>query len=366
LGAEQLTIGGVAHYLQEHGLISPYDRIRAIEAHEATNFVASITLNDGRVYYVKQGRHGNSGSGGKLRREAGFYRLVLDSERWPHLNEVLPEIRLHDENNDVLVSASFSENENLLNRHVKSQRPHPVIALRLGRAMARVHNETQGEDKLEWTAPSHDPLGFVDTVFNRLTPEFVSRLPADSIQLLAAIQRVPEFGVSLEQLYRERRNTCLVHGDLRLINVIHGSAPGPGSKPLTILDWEHCHLGDPIWDVGSIVGDYLGLWIFSIPVRPGGEPTEWFRQATFPFAAAQRAARSFWAGYRAERSGFAAHDLNGIMQFAGLFLVGRVIAHMTLNSVVIPGSLIGVQVANKIVADPEWAAERILGEVPEC
>ena len=59
-----------------------------------------------------------------------------------------------------------------------------------------------------------------------------------------------------------RQQTCLVHGDYRLGNVIFD-----GQGLVSVLDWELAHLGDPMEDLGYI---FVQAWRFGRVELPLG------------------------------------------------------------------------------------------------
>lgn len=73
------------------------------------------------------------------------------------------------------------------------------------------------------------------------------------------VREVPEVdlvGVELERRLPPRQAPAFVHGDLRLGNVLFAHAPPP--RLLTILDWETTTQGDPLTDLGYLLGTYPG------------------------------------------------------------------------------------------------------------
>jgi hypothetical protein len=64
-----------------------------------------------------------------------------------------------------------------------------------------------------------------------------------------------------------------------------------------IVDWEMAGIGDPCWDLGSVLNDYLSFWLLSIPITGETEPEEFLNLVKFPLARMQPAIRAFWRSY---------------------------------------------------------------------
>ena len=83
----------------------------------------------------------------------------------------------------------------------------------------------------------------------------------------------------------------LIHGDLKGDNVLWSS-----TEPV-VLDWELCGRGFIGWDVGSVIGSMLVIWMEGMQLD-GPRPDAWFDEAVVPYPEVCGAARRFLADYR--------------------------------------------------------------------
>ena len=78
-----------------------------------------------------------------------------------------------------------------------------------------------------------------------------------------------------------------MHGDLRWENCL--ALPAPGARRRTrvlLVDWELAGRADPAFDVGSVLAEYLRVWVGSVPIVEAGRPRPARRlRARHPLAA---------------------------------------------------------------------------------
>jgi len=99
-----------------------------------------------------------------------------------------------------------------------------------------------------------------------------------NVQLLAAIQSDRHLCAHLSKLDHLWAPSTLIHGDVRLDNVV--TRADDVDKAIVLVDWEFAGSGDPRWDVACALGDLLNLWLTSTVSRalmastsPGHAPT---------------------------------------------------------------------------------------------
>ena len=87
----------------------------------------------------------------------------------------------------------------------------------------------------------------------------------------------------------------LIHGDVRWENCVAVAArPGLRRTRVLLIDWELAGRGVPAFDVGSVLAEYLRVWVGSVPIASPSPPG----QAGYPLARMQPAVGAFWSAYR--------------------------------------------------------------------
>jgi thiamine kinase-like enzyme len=181
------------------------------------------------------------------------------------------------------------------------------------------------------------------------------------IQFVALLQEQAELVVELQRQRAEWRAPTLIHGDLTWDNLLV-VAGQQREDALRLVDWEMAGLGDPAWDAGSFISEFLTSWVFSIPVAPG-EMTARTELATFPLERAQPAMRAFWNAYTAERdiSDAVQHSLlNRIVRCAAVRLLQSAIERLQGETRLTGHAILLLQLSLNILRAPGDAAHRLI------
>ena len=171
------------------------------------------------------------------------------------------------------------------------------------------------------------------------------------------------------------RPETLIHGDIKSDNILV-AAPLDGGESeaqwLWIVDWELVQIGDPAWDLGSALHDYLILWTSSMPLRPDRSVAEMINQARYPLSVLRPAIRALWQGYRAaagldvpgNKSGADALFRRAVaFSAARLFMAALELAHEQEELPV--QSVLLIQLGVNILADLDSAQFQLYGIPPE-
>lgn len=178
-------------------------------------------------------------------------------------------------------------------------------ARRLGTRLAELHTLDHAGIA---PAPGHVP-------HLELGPLQMADLCGETLALIGHLQRMPGLAHDLARLRASSPERTLVHGDVKLDNVLCGE----GDR-MVLVDFEHGGTGDPAWDVGAPVGDYLSRWLLSARCRRGESLATWLARAGVPARRCAAAGRELLAGYGAVRP---LPDLDRVAASAGIFLLHR-------------------------------------------
>ncbi len=280
-------------YLLSRGLLRTADVVRdnvtvANVSRRHLNF--RVSTGSGRSYLVKQGigkeraaavKH-EAAMCARLSRAGDFARRYL-----PHLHE-------YDAETNALVFEWVTGAQNLREYYAR-QGYFPVSPARaIADATSRLHR-LEGAPRTE--APG---AGLAPWVFSLHRPavRFFQECSGANLALIQMIQEFPEFCDHIDALGREWRNEALIHGDLKWDNcIVSGKSPTSRRSRLRIVDWELARTGDPCWDVGSVLHDYLAFWLLSIPITGTTPPERFLDLARFPLEKMHPALRAFWETY---------------------------------------------------------------------
>ena len=139
--------------------------------------------------------------------------------------------------------------------------------------------------------------------------------PANA-ETLRILQNQAGFADNLESLLGRWQPQCVVHGDIRLDNIlVRPRRVGHDSEgiELWVTDWEMIQFGDPAWDLAGALQDLLVFWVSTMPLTGELTTEQMIAQARVPLSVMRTGARAMWRGYR-EAAGLSAgeeHDLLG-------------------------------------------------------
>jgi aminoglycoside phosphotransferase (APT) family kinase protein len=185
------------------------------------------------------------------------------------------------------------------------------------------------------------------------------------VELVRIIQATAEFGEELDALGRDWSVTSLIHHDVRFKNFMW-TAPSPtGRMPrLKLIDWELACPGDPAWDIGSAMANYLSLWLGSIPVTDSSVTELSIELARCPLSGIQDAIRACWAAYVKQRR--LDDDVVEVLLSAAVRFAAARLVQTAFEATQDAGSLatdvvLHLQVALNVLQRPRQAVVHLLG-----
>jgi aminoglycoside phosphotransferase (APT) family kinase protein len=347
-----LEQSGIAHYLLSLGLVKP----RAVVDGDLTivdvsrrNSVFVATTRDGPAYVVKQA---GPRSARTFAHEAAVLRVLADVEE---LAPRIPKVILYEPAEARLVLATPAAAIDWTAQHATGR--FPLILPRiLGRLLATLHR----------IPPTHvEPLPpGVDPMWGLALPEpsheLLLDLSAGAQDLLARVQASPALCRRLDALRDAGGDDRLVHGDLRWDNCLAVAAPGSRRKTrLLLVDWELSGAGTPAFDVGTVLAEYLRLWVGSIPIVEPDDPGCLVTRARHPLQRMRPALQAFWASY--VRACPQPPALRRVVELAAVRLLQTAVERA--QGLARPSAHVVtlVQLADNMLTTPDAAAVSLLG-----
>ena len=311
------------------------------------NITATVTLDDGRRLFLKQGRNRGARDEGALLNE-GLFHLCAQERQLDKTGDSLARCRYHDREADILVFDMLPDTESLAERLERSGELSPATSRDIGSALGTVHAGTADDAREVTTLGDADSL--VPDVL-ALTPAAYARLSGGEIELTRLIQGDRPLTDALAALARTWQRRCVIHGDLRTENIL---VPKSANAPATLVDWELARHGDPAGDLGSMMGDAVRVCVDAV------EPSEeaighWTRPAVALLDRLRPALRSMWSGYLST-AGQLLHGRPALpilsVAHAGVFLLHRIAAGGQAYGFLTPRELMYAGVARRLILDP--------------
>jgi aminoglycoside phosphotransferase (APT) family kinase protein len=189
-------------------------------------------------------------------------------------------------------------------------------------------------------------------------------------EVLRVLQTQEALSGALETLCGRWQKECVIHGDVRLDNILVRSASASQQQSkigLWVTDWEMIQFGDPAWDLAGAMQDLLVFWVSTMPLEDELAAAQMISGARIPLLALQRAGRAMWLGYR-EASGLNSTEASELLARAVAFSAARLnqsayeAAHGANR---LPGqSVILMQISANLLCDPERGQVELYG-IPE-
>lgn len=332
----------VAHYLLSLGVVKP----RAILDEDFTvvdasrrNHVFLAKTRSGPTLVVKQAM---SGDGSALAHEAAVLRHLAGV---PELAGHVPVVVDFEPGRACLVlrtpggARDWSEHQGRFAR---------IPARILGRTLAALHGlGTDLPDASIWGLQLPEPP-------HRL----VLDLSAGAQDLLARIQASEFVCERLGELGRADGYRGVVHADLRWENCL--ALPAPGARRLTrvlLVDWELAGRGDPAFDIGSVLAEYLRVWVGSVPIVEPVDPGRLIARARHPLASMRPAIQAFWSAYVPANP----PPLRRVIELGAVRLLQTAIERAQGLSFPTAHVVTLVQLADNMLRQPDDAALALLG-----
>jgi thiamine kinase-like enzyme len=131
-------------------------------------------------------------------------------------------------------------------------------------------------------------LPYKDYLLSEVTPQTGLHSPVEILAFLRSYQEDHEFIDDVSALIGNDSHECIIHGSPKFRNIIINTSTldtdssNKKDLALKLIDWEMCCWGDPSYDLGSIISDYLLLWLKSIRFRSKAEIPQSLKTAGIP------------------------------------------------------------------------------------
>ena len=343
----------IAHYLLSLGVVKP----RAVIEEDLTvvdasrrNCVFIATTRAGPTYVVKQA---GPRSVRTLEHEAAVLRVLGDATE---LAGHVPEVVHHDAEAARLVLRSQGGAQDWVEHHGAGRFPR-VSARALGRTLAALHG-------LPADCAEDLPTGF-DRMWALSLPEpSYERLLDMSTGAQDVVARLQASRAMCDRL-RELRDASLnddhlVHGDLRWDNCIAVAAPGSRRRTRVLLvDWELAGRGAAGFDIGTVLAEYLRLWVGSIPIVEPRDPGRLVAYARHPLWRMQPALEALWSAYR--RASSRPPTLRRVVELSAVSLLQTAVERAQGLAGASAHVVTLVQLADNMLRQPEDAALSLMG-----
>ena len=350
-----------------------------IEPKHLKNFNLLVSLSDDRKLLVKQERQGQNGqTANEFLNEWQFHQLLQAFPELDNLVASVSEVAHFDQTNSIMVYNYLLDYEDLEAFYARQEHLFPsTIAASIGTILATLHRKTfNRQDCREFI--DQTPAGQNRVVFGnpaqpmeRIEPEIFGLATPDHLKFFALYQRYDSLEAAIVKLNEHWQPCCIVHNDLKFNNILlhqDWMQYEPGSTTLQdgrirLIDWERCGWGDPLCDLGSILSNYLLIWLGSLVVDSSIQLEESLRLARTPLELLQPSITTLIQTYLSHfpevqrRPDF----LERLVQYTGLALLTQVRGRLEYQKILGNTGICMLQVAKSLLCRPEQSIVSIFG-----
>ncbi|MEH2255409.1 phosphotransferase [Nostoc sp.] len=369
-----LSSQNIFDYLIKLDLCTPEDKEHSqIEPKYAKNFNLLLTFPNERKLLIKQEPLNQEGkASGEFFREWQIQEFV---QKFPELNQMhdwISEV-VHVNLDDSIIIFNYLDNyRDVMALYGNENTFSTEIASAIGTILASIHSFTfnrtdyQAFFTQEQGSQSSKNLPHLVKKLGRISPEIFGSVPADGLKFFALYQRYDSLGQAIAELGNSLKPSCLTHNDLKLNNILLADdwEQGFGNSTIRLIDWERCDWGDPAFDLGTLIGSYLHIWLNSMITSKTMSIDESLRMATTPLEIIQPSIAALAIAYLNHFPEILEHRpdfLQRVVQFAGWNLIIAIQSTLQYQKSFGNTGICMLQVAKSLLCRPEASIPTVFG-----
>ncbi len=370
-----LSSYNVIQYLQNVGLSSSEDGAYAdseLYLSSKKNFNLLVTLSENRQLLVKQERYiENDGNPHEFFNEWLFHQLLQRFPELGNISAIAPLVAHFDAENSIIIRNYLTEYVELASFYQNKLYFPEAIAVVIGTTLGMLHRATFNRQEYRnfmATAPQgqfryqfYNPVQGIGSI----GPEIFGMIPTDALKFYVLYQYYESLSAAIAELANEWHPCCLTHNDLKFNNIlVHSRWDQLDNCLVRLIDWEACAWGDPAFDLGTLVANYLGIWLHSLIVDPIIELEESLQLAVTPLEVLQPSMLALIRAYLNAYPMIVEYHRDFILRvirFAGLVLIHQIQEMIQYRKYFDNAGICQLQVAKTLLTRPQESVLTIFG-----
>ncbi|MDB9335828.1 aminoglycoside phosphotransferase family protein [Nodularia spumigena] len=361
-------------YLLKQGLLDNSQQPPSkIEPVAAKNFNLLLSFTDKHKLLIKQERLNQEGkASGEFLIE---WRIQEFIQRFPELDnyrQVLPEVLHFDVENSIIVFRYLDDYRDLMDFYTKEKNFSIEIATAIGTLLATIHRDTfnhqEYEDFFTKNSVNFNQISNLALSLGQVKPEIFGLVPDDGLKFFALYQRYDSLGQAIAELGQSVKPACVTHNDLKLNNILLRNNWQDSHNIIRFIDWERSAWGDPAFDLGTIIGNYVQIWLGSLVISNSLSIEESLRLAITPLELLQPSIGALTKAYLNTFPEILEHHpdyLQRVVQFAGFNLIQQIQAMIQYEKSFNNMGIAMMQVAKALLSRPVQSIPTIFGAAAE-
>ncbi|AFY52808.1 phosphotransferase family protein [Rivularia sp. PCC 7116] len=346
--------------------------ISTIEQIPAKNFNLLITCeNDTRLLVKQEIRDREGKVNGDFLREWQIQEVIRQFPQLNNLNNLIADLLWFDRENHIIILRYLDSYVDLYDFYTQLNRFPIEIATRIGEILAAFHRDSydcQSYQEFLITTTEYQTTHQVPLLiqtWQRIEPEIFGEVPAQALKFFSLYQKYASLEKAIAELGDAFQPSCFTHNDFKFNNILlNQDWQQSDENMLRIIDWERFSWGDPAFDLGTLIGNYLQIWLNSLVVCQSMTIEESLRSAVIPLeklqpsmAALQKSYFKMFPMILKYRPNF----LERTVQFAGFILIQQIYATIQFQKIFDNTGIAMLQVAKSLICRPQHSIPTIFG-----
>jgi thiamine kinase-like enzyme len=370
-----LSAYNVIEYLQDVGLSGKEDNTLAnsqLIQSNRKNYNLLVNLSEQRKLLVKQECYiENEGNPQEFFNEWLFHQLLQQFPVLGNISEIAPLVAHFDEENSIMIRNYLPEYIELASFYQNNWYFPEAIAIAIGTTLGVFHRVTLNRQEYRNFMATAPQGQFRYQVYNpaqgigSIGPEIFGMVPIDALKFYILYQNYESLEAGIAELAHAWRPCCLTHNDLNFNNIlVHSKWEQLDNCLVRLIDWEACAWGDPAFDLGTLIANYLQIWLQSLVVDLTLELEESLNLAQTPLEILQPSILSLVRSYFDTFPMILEYDQDFIrrtLQFAGLALVHQIEEIIQSRKYFNNAAIYQFQFAKNLITKPQELVENVFG-----
>ncbi|GAA4180622.1 phosphotransferase family protein [Gryllotalpicola koreensis] len=331
--------------------------VSAVEPLHRRSLCYRVRLADGRSLFVKRRSRSTAET---LAASFAYERRLTEVLAGRRIRIPAEFLTLCADDDEILVTEDLIGYAPLAERRAEAGGTSETWAYEVGRRLAMLHRATSGEASVDLPGSGETEVSRVRLPERLLTAlTVVSPGPATAcsdgwVEMLALVRHAGLLR-GLETAVAHWTPSCVIHGDVTDDN-LQCTESTDAREPVVFVDWESAGYGDPRWDFGCLVGEFLASWLQGLDFHDGTTLDEWIAGSAIAFTDVLAEIRAGIAGYESVLPQ-TPEDRRQWARFAAFSLLSKVAGVAADAPALPPHSLACLQAAEQLALRPDAALE---------
>jgi tRNA A-37 threonylcarbamoyl transferase component Bud32 len=363
-----LSTQNVVEYLIERKLCCREETKEVqIESKSSKNFNLLVSLNSDRHFLVKQEPCDRTGQhDGAFLKEWQIHKWLEKNSKSSPIRPIIVEAIDFEPKHSIIVFEYLHDYCDLELFYREKQLFSNEIAASIGAILADIHRITfncQESQKFLFANRLNEieRQKYAIRGMNNIRPEVFGHIGQENFIFFKLYQRYKSLGEAIAQLQKAYQCCCLIHNDLKLDNILLNKN---NSSNIRIIDWELFKWGDPGFDLGKILADYLRLWLKSLMINTDIELNTALRLATTPLELLQPSMAELIKAYCdrfPEILVLRPDFIQRVVQFTGFALLRGIWTRIFYHESFDNNQIAILQVAKTLLCNPQQSISTLFG-----